>query len=232
MLAQGLPGITLQRTRSRKFWALERQAFRRGRGERSNAVGFCPTACRADHPACGKSRHPVRHETHPRTEYPEDEMKLAKGLLSFLLAVLAAPLLAVEVPEMNIEHSIVINAPPEAVWEVVGDFNGLPRWLSTITESRIILGKNREVGAIRELRRANGTKVQEKADCLRTLEQVAGVYLYRRPGRRDRLFPDHDGVRCRRRREQSGLEGELQTRCLLDRRTAAGPGRRNAAQHA
>jgi mxaD protein len=89
-------------------------------------------------------------------------MKLVKGLLSLLLAVSASPLLAAEAPEMNIEHSIVINAPPEAVWDVVSDFNGLPRWLSTITESRIILGKNREVGAIRELTRANGTKVQEK----------------------------------------------------------------------
>jgi mxaD protein len=92
----------------------------------------------------------------------EQKMKLAKGLLSLLLAVSTAPLFAAEAPEMNIEHSIVINAPPEVVWEVVSDFNGLPRWLSTITDSRIVLGKNREVGAIRELRRANGTKVQEK----------------------------------------------------------------------
>ena len=89
-------------------------------------------------------------------------MKLAKGLLLLLLAAPAAPLFAAEAKEMSVEYSIVINAPPEAVWEVVGDFNGLPRWLSTITESRIVLGKNREEGAIRELRRANGTKVQEK----------------------------------------------------------------------
>jgi mxaD protein len=89
-------------------------------------------------------------------------MKLAKGLLLLLLALPAAPLFAAEAKEMSVEYSIVINAPPEVVWEVVGDFNGLPRWLSTITESRIVLGKNREEGAIRELRRANGTKVQEK----------------------------------------------------------------------
>ena len=88
-------------------------------------------------------------------------MKLAKGLLTLLLAA-SAPLFAADAPELKIEHSIVINAPPEVVWEVVSDFNGLPRWLSTITDSRIILGKNREVGAIRELTRANGTKVQEK----------------------------------------------------------------------
>ncbi len=89
-------------------------------------------------------------------------MKLVKGLLSLLLALPAAPLFAAKAAEMNVEYSIVINAPPEVVWEVVGDFNGLPRWLSTITESRIVLGKNRQEGAIRELRRANGTKVQEK----------------------------------------------------------------------
>jgi len=89
-------------------------------------------------------------------------MNLAKGLLAILLAASAGPLAAAEAPEMKIEHSIVINARPEVVWEVVSDFNGLPRWLSTIVESRIILGKNRELGAIRELRRANGTKVQEK----------------------------------------------------------------------
>ena len=89
-------------------------------------------------------------------------MKLAKGLLSLLLAVPAAALFAADAPEMNIEHSIVINAPPEVVWDVVSDFNGLPRWLPVIVESKIILGKNREEGAIRELTRANGTHVQEK----------------------------------------------------------------------
>ena len=89
-------------------------------------------------------------------------MKLVKGLLSLLLAVPAAPLLAADAPEMNIEHSIVINAPHEVVWDVVSDFNGLPRWLPVIVESKIVLGKNREEGAIRELTRANGTHVQEK----------------------------------------------------------------------
>lgn len=89
-------------------------------------------------------------------------MKLAKGLLSLLLAVSATPLFAAEAREMNIEHSIVINAPPEVVWDVVSDFNGLPRWLPVIVDSRLVLGENREVGAIRELTRANGTKVQEK----------------------------------------------------------------------
>ncbi len=91
-------------------------------------------------------------------------MKLATGLKGLLILLLAAsaPAFAAEAKEMTIEHSIVINAPPEAVWEVVSDFNGLPRWLPTIVESKIVLGKNRQEGAIRELTRANGTHVQEK----------------------------------------------------------------------
>ena len=89
-------------------------------------------------------------------------MKLVNGLLSLLLAAAAAPLLAADAPEMKIEHSIVINAPPEVVWDVISDFNGLPRWLPVIVGSKIVLGKNRQEGAIREITRANGTKVQEK----------------------------------------------------------------------
>jgi mxaD protein len=123
-------------------------------------------------PAPGPARKSSTHRI-----LGEQKMKLAKGLVSLLLAVSAAPLLAAEAPEMNIEHSIVINAPPEAVWEVVSDFNGLPRWLPTITESRIVLGKNREVGAIRELRRANGTKVQEKLIVYEPWNMTAG-YTY------------------------------------------------------
>lgn len=69
---------------------------------------------------------------------------------------------AADAPELKVEHSIVIDAPPEAVWAVAGDFNGIPRWLPTIAESRIILGKNHQVGAIRELVRMNGTRVEEK----------------------------------------------------------------------
>lgn len=85
-------------------------------------------------------------------------------MLTLLLALsgYSHAVFAADAPELKVEHSIVIDATPEQVWEVAGDFNGIPRWLPTIAESRIILGKNRQVGAIRELIRANGTKVQEK----------------------------------------------------------------------
>jgi mxaD protein len=64
--------------------------------------------------------------------------------------------------ELTARQSITINAPPEAVWAVVGDFNGLPRWLGTIEYSEILLGTNNEVGAIRQVTRRNGTKVTER----------------------------------------------------------------------
>ncbi len=82
---------------------------------------------------------------------------------SVVLLVLAAPGLArAEAKEQQIRHTIMIDAPPEAVWEVAGDFVGLNKWYPPIPESRLVLGRNNEVGAIRELRRANGTKVEEK----------------------------------------------------------------------
>ncbi len=87
---------------------------------------------------------------------------MAKGLLFLAALCFGQQAMAADAPELKVEHSIVINAAPEQVWAVAGDFVGLNRWLSFIPESRLILGKNNQVGAIRELRRMNGTTVQEK----------------------------------------------------------------------
>jgi mxaD protein len=88
-----------------------------------------------------------------------------KAILSVLLAVLAslAPqAFGADANVLTAHQTIRINAPPEAVWAVAGDFNGLPRWLSFIETSEIVFGKNNEVGAIRLLTRRNGTKVTER----------------------------------------------------------------------
>lgn len=89
---------------------------------------------------------------------------MAKGLVAVLVALLIGQTAAhaVEAPELRVEHSIVIDASPEKVWSVAGDFVGLDRWFPAVAESRLVLGKNREVGAIRLLTRPNGTKVEEK----------------------------------------------------------------------
>ncbi|HZP91568.1 MAG TPA: SRPBCC family protein [Burkholderiales bacterium] len=89
---------------------------------------------------------------------------LPGGIASFLVAVLLAPLPlpAADAPELSVRHTIVIDAPRERVWEVVSDFARLDRWYPLVESSRLVLGKNRQVGCIREITRLNGTKVEEK----------------------------------------------------------------------
>ena len=67
-----------------------------------------------------------------------------------------------EAKEQTVVHTITIDAAPEVVWEVAGDFVGLNRWYPMIESSTLVLGKNREIGCIRKLRRLNGTWIEEK----------------------------------------------------------------------
>ena len=74
----------------------------------------------------------------------------------------ASQSLAADGTELSAHQSIRINASPEAVWAVVGNFNGTPRWLPLVVKSEIVLGTNNRVGAIRLVTRRNGTKVTER----------------------------------------------------------------------
>ena len=88
---------------------------------------------------------------------------LKSVVLTFIVAMFAsATALAADAPELSVRQTILISAPADQVWEVVSDFNGLPKWFPFIKESRLVLGENRRLGAIRELTRGNGTKVEEK----------------------------------------------------------------------
>ncbi|MDA0237047.1 MAG: SRPBCC family protein, partial [Proteobacteria bacterium] len=78
-------------------------------------------------------------------------------LLSFAHSAYSA-----DPPELSVRHTIEINAPTEKVWDIVSDFGGLHHWLFFIKDTQIILGKNRELGAIRLLTRGNGTKIEER----------------------------------------------------------------------
>jgi len=84
-----------------------------------------------------------------------------KGLLTGLFC-LASQAWAAEANELTASQSIRINAAPEAVWAVVGDYNGSPRWLPLVERSEIVVGMNNRVGAIRLITRRNGTKVTER----------------------------------------------------------------------
>ena len=87
--------------------------------------------------------------------------KIFSSLITGTVLVFSAVVFA-EAPELRVAQSIIIDAPPDVVWAVAGDFGGLDRWYPFIDASRLVLGRNGEVGAIREIRRLNGTKVEEK----------------------------------------------------------------------
>jgi uncharacterized protein YndB with AHSA1/START domain len=59
--------------------------------------------------------------------------------------------------------SRIIAAPVEAVWQIVRDFNALPKWHPTIKQSRIEEGRDADsVGAIRSFVLTDGTPVRER----------------------------------------------------------------------
>jgi carbon monoxide dehydrogenase subunit G len=67
-----------------------------------------------------------------------------------------------EASQLSVMHTIRINAPPDVVWAVVGDFGGIQRWSPGVESSKLVLHDRNETGAIRQLRRRNGTQVTEK----------------------------------------------------------------------
>jgi len=63
----------------------------------------------------------------------------------------------------NAYASIIVNAPVEAVWQVIRDFNGLPAWLSGVAASSIEEGRDPDtVGCVRLLTLANGATASER----------------------------------------------------------------------
>jgi mxaD protein len=90
---------------------------------------------------------------------------MTRYLATFVVAASAifiAPLALAQAKEQSVLQTITIDAPPETVWSIAGDFVGLDKWYPLIESSKRILGRNNEVGCIRELTRLNGTKVEEK----------------------------------------------------------------------
>jgi uncharacterized protein YndB with AHSA1/START domain len=86
-----------------------------------------------------------------------------RTVVTMFAALLALPAFAVaQDKELSTTQTIHIKASPDEVWAYAGDFAHVERWLSTIQSSRLVLKSKNETGAIRELTRMNGTKVQEK----------------------------------------------------------------------
>jgi carbon monoxide dehydrogenase subunit G len=82
--------------------------------------------------------------------------------VGIFIAAFAAQALAHGPTRQKVEESIVINAPPAKVWSIVGDFNGLPTWLTAVESSTVTDG-NKE-GSVRTLTVKGGEKLEEGLD--------------------------------------------------------------------
>lgn len=60
-------------------------------------------------------------------------------------------------------RSTVLNAPVDAVWQVLRDFNGHDQWHPAVATSRIERGlRSDQVGAVRDFRLGGGERIKEK----------------------------------------------------------------------
>ncbi len=90
-------------------------------------------------------------------------MRKIAALLMSLAAALWAEGAAADAKDLEIFHSIAIDAPADEVWAMAGDFGGIQRWSPGTESSRLIVRDRNETGAIRLLRRrSDGTQVTEK----------------------------------------------------------------------
>ena len=64
---------------------------------------------------------------------------------------------------IRIYVSSVVEAPADAVWEVIRDFNALPRWTPFVAESRIEGNRpSDQIGCIRLFRLKDGGQIREQ----------------------------------------------------------------------
>ena len=99
--------------------------------------------------------------------------------------------------------SSVLNAPPEEVWALIRDFNGLPQWHPGIAKSRIEDGKAADqVGCIRTFVLHDGGVIREQLLTLSDVEFTCTYAILESPMGVDnyvatlRLVPITDGGRC------------------------------------
>lgn len=73
---------------------------------------------------------------------------------------------------MKVDRKIILKAPADQVWDVVGDFNGLPRFVPAAVES-VVDGEG--VGALRTVTLPDGSKLVER---LESVDPAARTYSY------------------------------------------------------
>jgi hypothetical protein len=83
---------------------------------------------------------------------------------------------------VKICKSTVLNAPVEAVWDVLRDFNGHDRWHPAVATSQIERNNPSDlVGCIRRFRLTDGSELREQLLALSDLEQSFSYCLLDTP---------------------------------------------------
>ncbi|MEM9045220.1 MAG: SRPBCC family protein [Pseudomonadota bacterium] len=82
----------------------------------------------------------------------------------------------------HVVRSIVLDAPVEAVWEVIRDFNGHDRWHPAVAESHVERGQpSDQVGCVRNFRLVGGENLREQLLALSDMEQAFSYCLLDTP---------------------------------------------------
>lgn len=83
---------------------------------------------------------------------------------------------------VKVVRSTIIEAPVEAVWDVLRDFNGHDRWHPAVASSKIERGDSADrIGAVRRFKLKDGSELREQLLTLSDLEQTFSYCLLDTP---------------------------------------------------
>lgn len=83
---------------------------------------------------------------------------------------------------VRVVRSTILNAPVEAVWEVIRDFNGHDVWHPAVDTSLIERGHpSDKVGCVRRFKLADGSELRERLLTLSDVEQSFSYCLLETP---------------------------------------------------
>ncbi len=63
---------------------------------------------------------------------------------------------------VHVEHTEIINAPIDALWQLVSDFNNVSRWHPDVADSRIEAGPDKDAHPVRAIHLRDGTPLKEQ----------------------------------------------------------------------
>ncbi|GLR84325.1 SRPBCC family protein [Bradyrhizobium iriomotense] len=102
----------------------------------------------------------------------------------------------------HIVKSTIVDAPTDAVWDVLRDFNGFDRWHPALATSAIERAQSSDkIGCVRRVKLKDGSELREQLLALSDLEQTYSYCLLDTPiplfnyVAHVRLFPVTDGDR-------------------------------------